>query len=144
MTKPSCELCAKSGDIVFQHEKYRVLLVDDASYPGFCRVIWDEHVKEMSDLRAADRALLMDAVWKVEETLREIMQPDKVNLASFGNVVPHLHWHVIPRFKGDAHFPNPIWGEVKRTPDSSELSRRRALLPRLRKAIVERLDESVF
>jgi diadenosine tetraphosphate (Ap4A) HIT family hydrolase len=95
-------------------------------------------------LRAADRALLMDAVWKVEEALREIMQPDKVNLASFGNVVPHLHWHVIPRFQGDAHFPNPIWGEVKRTPDSSELSRRRALLPRLREAIVERLDESVF
>src|SRR5437868_4437962 len=98
MTKvSSCELCAKSGDIVFQHEKYRVVLVDDVSYPGFCRVIWDAHVKEMTDLPAEDRALMMDAVWKVEEALRVVMQPEKINLASFGNVVPHLHWHVIPR-----------------------------------------------
>jgi len=144
MTKATCELCAKSGDIVHQHEKYRVVLVDDASYPGFCRVIWDEHVKEMTDLAEVDRAVLMDAVWKVEEAVREVMQPDKVNVASLGNVVPHLHWHVIPRFQGDAHFPNPIWGEVKRTPDSGELSRRHALLPRLRSALVERLDQSVF
>lgn len=145
MTKvSSCELCAKSGDIVYQHEKYRVVLVDDASYPGFCRVIWDAHVKEMTDLSAEDRALMMDAVWKVEEALREIMQPEKINLASFGNVVPHLHWHVIPRFADDAHFPNPLWGEVKRTPDSTVLSRRRALLPRLRAALVERLDNALL
>jgi diadenosine tetraphosphate (Ap4A) HIT family hydrolase len=38
------------------------------------------------------------------------MAPDKINLASLGNVVPHLHWHVIPRFADDPHFPNPVWG----------------------------------
>ena len=39
-------------------------------------------------------------------------KPDKVNIASFGNMVPHLHWHIIPRFEVDRHYPNPIWGEV--------------------------------
>jgi diadenosine tetraphosphate (Ap4A) HIT family hydrolase len=42
-----------------------------------------------------------------------VLHPDKINLASFGNVVPHLHWHVIPRFEDDAHFPAPIWGKRK-------------------------------
>lgn len=138
MTQASCELCARAGDILFQHPKYRILLVDDASYPGFCRVIWEDHVKEMTDLSLADRSLLMMAVWKVEDAVREVMQPEKVNLASFGNVVPHLHWHVIPRFADDAHFPNPVWGEVRRVADADVLDRRRALLPRLRHAIAER------
>jgi diadenosine tetraphosphate (Ap4A) HIT family hydrolase len=40
-----------------------------------------------------------------------VLQPDKINLASLGNVVPHLHWHVIPRFADDPHFPNPVWGQ---------------------------------
>jgi diadenosine tetraphosphate (Ap4A) HIT family hydrolase len=144
MTTASCELCAKSGDILYQHEKYRVVLVEDAQYPGFCRVIWDAHVREMTDLSNVDRALLMDAVWQVEEAVREVMHPDKMNVASLGNLVPHLHWHVIPRFAGDAHFPNPIWGEVRRTPDSGELTRRRALLPKLRAAITKRFDQSIF
>ncbi|HXD50505.1 MAG TPA: HIT domain-containing protein, partial [Burkholderiales bacterium] len=38
----------------------------------------------------------------------------KINLAAFGNMTPHLHWHVIPRNADDAHFPNPIWGERQR------------------------------
>jgi len=46
--------------------------------------------------------------------LRDTLQPDKINLASLGNQVPHLHWHVIPRFADDAHFPDPIWAAARR------------------------------
>jgi diadenosine tetraphosphate (Ap4A) HIT family hydrolase len=42
------------------------------------------------------------------------VRPDKINLASLGNVVPHLHWHVIPRWRDDSHFPAPIWATAKR------------------------------
>lgn len=144
MTKQTCELCIKPGDVVYQHEKYRVVLVDDPQYPGFCRVIWNDHVKEMTDLPRSDRSLFMDAVWRVEQAVRDVMRPDKVNVASLGNVVPHLHWHVIPRYEGDAHFPGPIWAEVKRTPTSADLARRNALLPKLRAAIAEQLDQALF
>ena len=73
-------------------------------------MILNAHVKEMSDLPPADRMALMQVVWAAEAALVEVMQPDKINLASLGNVVPHLHWHVIPRFADDPHFPNPVWG----------------------------------
>ncbi|MHB1094167.1 HIT family protein [Thiobacillus sp.] len=46
--------------------------------------------------------------------MRDVMRPDKINLASLGNVVPHLHWHVVPRFGDDPHFPNPVWGKKLR------------------------------
>jgi len=79
------------------------------------RVILNAHAKEMTDLPAADQQALMQVVLTAEAALREVMAPDKINLASLGNVVPHLHWHVIPRFADDPHFPNPVWGERKRT-----------------------------
>jgi diadenosine tetraphosphate (Ap4A) HIT family hydrolase len=146
MTKQErCELCINpGGDVVYRHDKYRVVLIADAHYPGFCRVIWNAHVKEMTDLPDFDRALLMDAVWKVEQAVRDVMRPDKINVASLGNVVPHMHWHVIPRYADDAHFPNPVWAEIKRTPDSSALARRKALLPKLRAAILEQVNQTVF
>jgi len=50
----------------------------------------------------------------VEQALRALIHPDKINLAALGNQVPHLHWHVIPRFADDAHFPDPIWVARKR------------------------------
>ena len=125
----SCELCEQSGgEILWQSDLYRVIWVDDKHYPGFCRVILNRHVKEMTDLDEPERMMLMHAVFAVESAVREVVRPDKINLASLGNVVPHLHWHIIPRFADDRHFPNPIWGEVKREtpsrPPMSELARK--------------------
>jgi diadenosine tetraphosphate (Ap4A) HIT family hydrolase len=57
----------------------------------------------------------MNAVLATERALRKALQPDKINLASLGNLVPHLHWHVIPRWRDDSHFPAPIWAAPQRT-----------------------------
>lgn len=100
--------------LLWQDDFCRVVLVDDAHYPGFCRVILNRHVKEMSNLDEVSRQRLMQVVFETEAAVREVMSPDKINLASLGNVVPHLHWHVIPRFSDDKHFPNPIWGAANR------------------------------
>ena len=111
-----CDLCEQTGgELLWQNARCRIVLVDDADYPGFCRVIWQNHVREMTDLSSEDRAHFMSVVFIVEEALREIMNPDKMNLASLGNMTPHLHWHVIPRFSDDKHFPNPIWAKVTRS-----------------------------
>ena len=82
--------------------------------PGFCRVIWKDHVREMTDLDPAARNELMHVVFAVEQVVRTLFAPHKVNLASFGNMVPHVHWHVIPRWSDDRHFPEPVWGQVQR------------------------------
>jgi diadenosine tetraphosphate (Ap4A) HIT family hydrolase len=136
----SCELCQPAAAPIYCDDKLSVILADDPAYPGFCRVIWNQHVKEMSDLAPADRLALNDAVWHVELALREVMAPDKVNLASLGNVVPHLHWHLIPRFADDAHFPNPVWSAAVRATDAPVLAARRALLPKLSAAITARMQ----
>lgn len=141
-----CELCAllaKGGDpgdsVVWTNGRVAVLLVDDKDYPGFCRVVWQDHVKEMTDLSPAGRDALMDAVWKVEAVVREVMAPEKINLASLGNMTPHLHWHVIPRYRDDAHFPAPVWANAQRATPQPVLAARAALLPALRAALALRL-----
>ncbi|WP_296945334.1 HIT family protein [uncultured Massilia sp.] len=137
-----CELCALAAaspsPAVFENDRFAVILVDDAGYPGFARVIWKDHVRETSDLPDADRLLLNDAVWKLELAVREVMAPLKVNVASLGNVVPHLHWHVIPRYADDAHFPAPVWAQAVRETPAAVLARRKALLPQLADAITRR------
>lgn len=136
-----CELCALQAEPVWRGDKLSVILVDDPAYPGFCRVIWHEHVKEMSDLASADRLALNDAVWHVELAQRAVLAPDKINVASLGNVVPHLHWHVIPRFADDAHFPNPVWTAAVRQTEAPVLAARRALLPQLSAEIIRRMSK---
>ena len=132
----SCELCEGSGgEELYRDQQLRVVLVDDPQYPGFCRVIWHAHVKEMTDLAPADRSAMMQMVMKVEAALRETMHPDKVNLASLGNMTPHLHWHVIPRFADDAHFPSPVWAQAQRQPDAGALVARAGQLAALRAAL---------
>jgi diadenosine tetraphosphate (Ap4A) HIT family hydrolase len=108
----SCELCdGTGGELIWSDAKCRVVRVDDPDYPGFCRVVWTEHIKEMTDLAPRDQQHLMQRVFAVETALRRLMHPDKVNLASLGNMTPHVHWHVIPRFADDRHFPQPVWGQ---------------------------------
>lgn len=112
----TCELCdTPGGEIIWQDELCRVVQIDDQNYPGFCRVILNRHVREMSDLAEAEQYRLMRVVFAVEAVVRQLLHPDKINLASLGNVVPHVHWHVIPRFNDDAHFPQPIWAAPQRT-----------------------------
>lgn len=112
----SCPLCSTDGGLVIARTpKFRVVRVlDEPAHPAFYRLIWNEHVAEFSDLSVTDRHACMDAVTEIERALRSLLAPTKVNLASLGNVVPHLHWHVIARFDGDAQFPAPIWAPARR------------------------------
>ena len=120
------------GEVLWDDGFARVVLVGDADHPGFCRVILNAHAKEMTDLALADRARLMNIVYAVEGLLRELLAPDKINLASFGNVVPHLHWHVIPRFADDPHFPNSVWSaKVRESARPSPAGFNRSLRQRL-------------
>ena len=131
----SCELCDSAGEtVLWQNELCRVVLVDEPGYPGFCRVILNRHVSEMTDLDNATRLRLMQVVFAVEQALRELMRPAKINLASLGNMVTHLHWHVIPRFADDAHFPASVWSEARRA-GAPRLLERAALQRALHKSL---------
>jgi len=117
MMNHGCVFCnSLGGELLWQNDLCRIVLVDDPNYVGFCRVILNKHVKEMTDLSDAERLHLMQITFKVEQVLRDVLQPTKINLASLGNKTPHIHWHVIPRFETDIHFPETIWSaEVRQT-----------------------------
>jgi diadenosine tetraphosphate (Ap4A) HIT family hydrolase len=138
-----CVFCREDGgDVLWQDEALRVVLADEHDYPGFCRVIWNEHVAEFSDLDPAARDRMMLVVCAVERAVRRVLQPVKVNLASLGNQVPHVHWHVIPRFSNDAHFPLPIWAPRQRTVSGALLSQRRAQATLLRNAVNHEIKQA--
>lgn len=111
-----CVFCDGSAaeTVLWRDDRCRVLLADEPDYPGFCRVVWSEHRAEMTDLSREERLRLLAVVFAVEEALRTLMAPRKVNLASLGNRVPHLHWHVIPRFADDPTFPDTVWSPAVR------------------------------
>src|SRR5690606_37826716 len=100
----ACPLCtAAGGDLVWRDDRLRVILADEPLYPGFTRVVWHAHVAELSELGDADRAWLLEVLVRVERTMLEVFEPSKINLASLGNQVPHLHWHLVARWPDDPH-----------------------------------------
>ena len=109
----SCPLCfPKNENIIYQNDFFRVILVDDI--PGYIRVITNKHIKEFSDLSDEEATRLMLAVKKIEKAIIKTLNPDKVNIAMLGNMVPHLHVHIIPRFKNDPWWPNATFCEKVR------------------------------
>jgi diadenosine tetraphosphate (Ap4A) HIT family hydrolase len=115
MHAENCVLCEPSpNEILWADEACRVVLLNDTDYPAYCRVECLAHVKEMTDLAPAQRLWLMQVVFAVESALRQVCHAHKINLASLGNKTPHLHWHVVPRFETDRHYPNSHWGEAVR------------------------------
>lgn len=144
---PNCPLCQEDGGaLLWRGPHLRVIEVNDADYPGFTRVVWNGHLAEMTSLSTHGRDLLMRAVYAVEEAQQTVLAPDKINLASLGNMVPHLHWHVIPRWRGDRHFPDAIWAAPRVAPgaESADWAERQArvqaLLPRYRDRVIEAMN----
>lgn len=148
---PGCVLCEAPGQapatdvvVLWRNPQIRLVRVLDApAFPAFYRVIWQAHVAEWSELSPPDRLRLMAAVTAVESVLRARLSPTKINMASLGNVVPHLHWHVVARFDWDSHFPNPIWGQALRQPEPPALDRLGPDLPGLDAAVVAAVAAAV-
>lgn len=121
-----CPLCAPQGELeVVRTDKFRVIRVDDPDFPGYFRLIWNEHVKENSDLSEEDRLILWRALCEIERIMNEELSPDKINLAEFGTMVPHLHWHLIARYRDDASYPDSYWSPKVRSTDEKKLVERR-------------------
>lgn len=128
----ACPLCDTDGGLlVWRGEKLRVIRADEAGFPAFYRVVWNAHVAEFSDLDPLERAHCMDVVVQVEQALRQHLQPTKINLATLGNMVAHLHWHVIARFDWDSHFPAPVWAAAQRARNTAQEDAVRERLPAL-------------
>ena len=111
----------------------RVLLMRDRRFPWLILVPERDSIREIHELPAADRAVLIEEIARVSEGVAKLFQPDKINVGALGNVVPQLHVHVVARFAADAVWPGPVWGSGPAEPCAdAELEDLRA---RLRSAL---------
>lgn len=144
MEKNHCPLCGSVDpeQLIWEDEQTRVILAKEPAYPGFVRVIWKRHIQEMTDLTNTERDQLMNLVYEVEGIVREVMQPQKINLAALGNMAPHIHWHVIPRYMDDASFPGSVWSEKIRTTPEIVLQKRLIQERQLKNALQEKIPKN--
>ena len=136
-----CPLCdGDGGALIWRGDQLRAIRADEPGFAAFYRVVWNAHVAEFSDLSALERAHCMEVVVQVEQALRQHLQPTKINLATLGNMVAHLHWHVIARFDWDSHFPAPVWAAAVRERALEKEDAVRALLPAVEGRLVAALN----
>jgi diadenosine tetraphosphate (Ap4A) HIT family hydrolase len=116
---PDCELCRSTGGIeLFRDDVLRVVRVLDPRFPAFLRVILLAHVREMTDLPEPVAIRVFRSVLACERVLRKSAAAFKINLASLGNMTPHVHWHIIGRYPTDSHFPDAIWAPPQRATEA--------------------------
>jgi diadenosine tetraphosphate (Ap4A) HIT family hydrolase len=96
---------------IIELEHSFAVLNRDQYFPGYTLLFTRRHVTELFHLDQAVRAALMEEVSTVAKALHTLFQPDKINYELLGNMVPHIHWHLIPRFATDPLWPRPIWAE---------------------------------
>ena len=110
-----CPMCTKWHDEpalrIAELDHTLVMLNRDQFFPGYTFVFTKEHVTELFHLDRAIRQEIMEEVTAVAEALYTLFKPAKMNYELLGNMVPHMHWHLVPRFAADPLWPRPIWSE---------------------------------
>ena len=101
--------------IIYKHTDFYIE-VHESEIP-WLKIFTTQVYKELTDVPKPLRKILYEAMEVVEEQMRSYYKPEKINIAAFGNYLPHLHIHVMARFKEDSYFPEPMWGEKQRDSD---------------------------
>jgi diadenosine tetraphosphate (Ap4A) HIT family hydrolase len=96
------------------YEDKEFFIESEKSDIPWLKIFTQQEYKELSDLPDALRLKLFKLYDIVELEMKNYFSPDKINMASFGNMLPRVHLHVMARFENDSHFPNPMWGEIQR------------------------------
>ncbi len=112
MNCPMCTRWQQEPDLRIAELKHcYVQLNRDQFFPGYTLVFTRDHVTELFHLSREVRQELMEEVNQVAAALAQVYQPTKMNYELLGNMVPHMHWHLVPRFERDPLWPRPIWSE---------------------------------
>lgn len=111
----SCSMCSRWVDDaelqIVETEHAQVVLNRDQFFRGYTLLFTRAHVTELFHLAPDTRQALMEDVSRVAAALDRVFSPTKMNYELLGNMVPHMHWHLVPRFSHDPLWPRPIWSE---------------------------------
>jgi diadenosine tetraphosphate (Ap4A) HIT family hydrolase len=132
MTSLDCPFCRKlsnldeiaADEMVWQFPHSVVLLGTSQYYLGYCLLVARRHATELSQLSESERRAYLDEMCLLARAIEECFRPKKLNYELLGNQVPHLHWHVFPRFDADPDRLRPVWLALDRA-ERDEAERRR-------------------
>jgi len=109
---PMCRRWHDDADLRIVELKHSLVVLNrDQFFPGYTLLFTRQHVTELFHLDCGERGELMEEVSQVAAALNDVFSPDKINYELLGNMVPHMHWHLVPRFRSDPLWPRPIWAE---------------------------------
>ncbi len=97
---------------IYQNQHIRIEL-EESEIP-WLKIFAQQSCKEMSDCNAETKQQIWSLLDLIETEMLDYFQPEKINIASFANYVPQVHWHIMARFKEDSYFPEPMWGKKQR------------------------------
>jgi len=153
MSQPDCALCARlerqrqdpEPALITTLEQTHLFVGDHQAFPGYCVLVLKEHVSALHELNLSLWNSVNQDLRLITQALMMSYQPLRVNYSCYGNVVPHLHWHLFPRHQGDFSWPNPPWSLMqdfdrhKTTPEMQA-----DCVHRLRKALAELASLDLF
>jgi diadenosine tetraphosphate (Ap4A) HIT family hydrolase len=85
-------------------------LSNNQTYRGHCLLILDlKHATRPDQLSADEWAAFSSDLHRASSAITQTVKPDHINVAALGNLVPHLHWHIVPRYRSDPRWGGPIW-----------------------------------
>jgi diadenosine tetraphosphate (Ap4A) HIT family hydrolase len=126
------------GDLVSTLTVSSLYLAKNQTYRGQCQLVFDpRHVARIDQLSGSEWTALAADLFLAQEAVMRVVRPDHLNVESLGNVVPHLHWHIIPRYVGDPRWGEPVWQSPLDSMPDTRLPRedRESLLTALRQAL---------
>jgi len=97
---------------IYQNQNIRIEL-EESEIP-WLKIFAQASCKEMTDCDQETKQQIWALLDLIEREMLDYFKPDKINIASFANYMPQVHWHIMARFKEDSYFPEPMWGEKQR------------------------------
>jgi len=98
--------------MVYENELIKIEI--EKSEIPWLKIFTQKKYKEFSETSREEKQEIWRVLDIIEKEMIVFFQPEKINLASFGNYMPHVHWHIMARFKEDSYFPEPMWGKKQR------------------------------
>ncbi len=128
-TCPFCDQLAAPGgesaaDIVWRFPNSVALLGTWQFYQGYCVLVSRRHATELHHLHESERRAFLEEMCLLARAVEECFHPHKLNYELLGNLVPHLHWHLFPRYARDPDAKKPVWLAIERAEHDEDLRRR--------------------
>ena len=98
--------------LVYENELIKIE-IEESEIP-WLKIFTQKHYKEFSECSSEEKLEILRVLDIIEKEMITFFQPKKINIASFGNYMPHVHWHIMARFETDSYFPEPMWGKAQR------------------------------